>query len=254
MTNKKAFVTGASEGLGREFSRQLAAKGYAITAVARNEARLQELMEELPGSTHDYLVADLGQDTGVGRCANRLQDGQYDLLVNNAGYSNFGEFDQAKIEDEEKILAVNCQAVMVLSHAYLKNAKSGGALINLSSITNFFVTPIQPTYCATKSFIASFSESLWYQQRKSGVYVQGLCPGVTKTEFLNRVGNFDKKNLMDIFSRSPEFVIRVSLQELEKRSKPIVIPGVEYKLLALVTRLLPRKAIAWFFGKVGELA
>ena len=254
MSSKRAFVTGASEGLGREFARQLANKGYAVTAVARNEQRLQSLMNELPGSIHNYLVADLGTASGVAACTEWLQGGEYALLVNNAGYSSFGDFAEASISDQQTILSVNCHAMMALAHAFLQSSRSGNAMINLSSITNYFVTPIQPTYCATKAYIASFSESLWYQQRKNGVYIQGLCPGVTKTEFLNRVGDFDKKHLIDMFSRSAEFVVRVSLLELEKRSKPIVIPGIENKLLALLTRMLPRKAIAWFFGKVGELA
>jgi len=258
MLRKKAFITGASEGLGRAFVKRLARDGFDTTAVARNEVRLKGLMDELaeeggPGQ-HDYFVADLVADEGLGSCVRRLQETHYDLLVNNAGYSRFGDFVEAAIEDEQEIMKVNCLAVMTLAHAFLKNAQAGDALINLSSIVNYLPTPIQPTYVATKCFVASFSESLWYQQRKKGVYVQGLCAGVTKTQFIERAGDGNTPALMGRFSHTPEKVVDVSIAELNKRSKPIVIPGVGYRLLALLLSITPRKVSVFLSGKLNDLA
>ncbi len=255
---KKAFVTGASEGLGRAFVKGLAQEGFDTMSVARNEARLNELVEELakeygPGH-HDFLVADLCSSEGLDRCAQHLQGDPYDLLVNNAGYSRFGDFSEAAIEDEQKILMVNCFAVMTLAHAFLQNARAGDAMINLSSITDYLPTPIQPTYVATKCFVASFSESLWYQQRKKGVYVQGLCAGVTKTQFLNRAGLGHRKALLDLIAHEPEKVVGVSIAELNKRSKPIVIPGIRNRMLVTLVSLIPRKALVYLSGKLNDLA
>lgn len=255
MSRKKAFITGASEGLGRSFAIKLAAEGWDTTAVARSEQRLEGLISALNSQSsgqHDYLIADLATDSGVNSCVERLQSRHYNLLINNAGYSRFGIYHQADIDEELKILQVNCGAIMALSHAYLRTTKPGDALINLSSITSFLPTPIQPTYVASKAFIKSFSENLWYQQRNHGVYVQALCPGVTKTEFINRAGNVSKKKFLDRFSGSPEGVIDASYKELLARKKPIVIPGFSNYMLAVFINSMPRKPLLWLLGKVSD--
>ena len=250
----KAFVTGASEGLGRAFVIRLAKEGYRVTAVARNEARLAELLEELDGGPHEILSADLSQREGIDRCTEKLRDGSYRLLVNNAGYSRFGTYSEADIDDELRILAVNCEAAMILAHAFLKVAESGDALINLSSVTYFLPTPIQPTYVATKTFLASFSESLWYQARGRGVYVQGLCPGITRTQFLERAGLERYLDSLAFLAMTPERVVDSSLRAMQRRRGPIVIPGFGNALVALLCRLLPRRLLVFLLGRAGELA
>ncbi len=257
---KRVFITGASEGIGRAFSHKLAALGFSTTLVARNESRLQELISEFqnryPNSTHDYLVADLALEEGISHCEKYLSNKHYDLLINNAGFSTFGLYEQADIRNEINILNVNCQAVMRLCHAYLQSAKSGDGIINLSSLTYYLPTPIQPTYVASKNFIASFSESLWFQQREKGIYVQALCPGVTKTEFISRSSTLDgsKKQFLDAISQSADQVVAISLKALEKRKGPIVIPGIANKLLALLINLSPRKLWIYLMGKAGQFA
>lgn len=250
---RRAFVTGASEGLGRVFVTKLAQAGYSCVAVARNEARLRELVDETPGP-HEWMVADLGTHDGLEQCATRLREEPFDLLVNNAGFSRFGVFHESPLEEQEQILDVDCRAVLVLAHAYLAGARPGDALINLSSITNFLPTPMQPTYCAAKAFIASLSESLWYQQRGRDVYVQGLCPGITRTRFIERAGDVGMKSLIDAISQSPESVVDASLHALARRRRPIVIPGIRNRLIALVTKLLPRRALVLASGRIGDLA
>ncbi len=255
MLRKKAFITGASEGLGRTFAIKLAQEGYDTTSVARNESRLKELMTELGNGDHDYIIADLSQNSGIERCHNRLKEIKYDLLINNAGFGRFGLFGDADIEEEQKNMRVNCDALVILSHSFLNKAVSGDALINLSSITNYLPTPIQPIYCATKAFIASFSESLWYQERERGVYVQGLCPGITKTQFIDRAaGEFCQKKLLDMISQTPEEVINISLDALKQRKKPIVIPRIRNCMIAAFSTMMPRKLLVWMSGKICDLA
>lgn len=257
--NKTALVTGASEGLGRAFVGQLAAQGYNTLCVARNEARLKQLTERLatdfPGE-HQYLVADLATTTGLQACRAILEKQRVHLLVNNAGLSQFGAFRDASIESEQQILSVNAETVLALSHSFLQQAKRGDSLINLSSITNSFTTPIQPTYCATKCFIASLSESLWYQERKHGVYVQALLPGITKSQFIDRSSRIEgfKKELLNFISGTPESVVKHSLKAMNKRQGPIVVPGISNKLLVIFLRLLPRKWVIICLGKIGDLA
>jgi hypothetical protein len=255
MMSKLACITGASEGLGRVFAQQLAAQGFLTINIARNEQRLRELVAEL-GEGHSYHVADLSDQEGIAGCAKLFDENRINLLVNNAGFSRFGLFRNEDLSQQSDILTVNCAAILQLSHAFLRQAGAGDALINLSSITNYLTTPIQPTYCATKCFIASFSESLWYQERSRGVYVQALMPGITKTQFIERSSDIHgfKKKLLDVISHSPQTVVAAALKAVKKRRKPVVIPGLSNKLVALLLPLLPKKWIVWALGKVGDLA
>lgn len=253
--NRTALVTGASEGLGRAFATQLAGQGYRTLCVARNEGRLQALVAEL-GEGHRYHVADLATDAGVESTVAQMQRQHVDLFVNNAGFSRFGAFHELDFETEEKILRVNIHAATRFSHAFLQQARAGDALINLSSVTHSLTTPIQPTYCATKSYIASFSESLWYQARARGVYVQALLPGITRTRFIERSSDIGgaKKRFLDLISQTPEAVVRHSLNKMHRRSGPVVVPGPGNRLLILLLRCLPRKWVVYTLGRVGDLA
>ncbi len=253
--SKIACITGASEGLGRVFAQQLAAQGFQTINIARNEQRLKELVAEL-GEGHRYHVANLSDQSGIESCAKLIGENRINLLVNNAGFSQFGLFRDADIDQQSDILTVNCAAILQLSHAFLRHAKAGDALINLSSITNYLITPIQPTYCATKCFIASFSQSLWYQEQSRDVYVQALLPGMTRTKFIERSSDIEglKKKLLDVISQSPETVVATAMKAVNKRRQPVVIPGMSNKIIAILLPLLPSKWAVWLLGKVGDLA
>ncbi len=144
MLGRNALVTGASSGIGREFAVQLARRGYAVTLVARREDRLQALVSELWGDGHDYLVADLSSEAGTTLVGERLQQGRYHLLINNAGYSTFTPFYESPLQEQQDILAVNCGAVQSLAHYFLNQAESGDALITVASIVGFLPTPAYP--------------------------------------------------------------------------------------------------------------
>ena len=253
--DKTALITGASEGLGRAFATELAKQGYRTICVARNERRLQELITDL-GEGHRYHVADLAEPAGITSTLQQLQKQPVNVFVNNAGFSRFGTFHELDFETEEKIFHVNISALMRFSHAFLQQAKAGDSLINLSSITHALTTPVQPTYCATKSFIASFSESLWYQNKKRGIYVQALLPGITRTNFIERSSDIDgfKKRLLDMISQTPDAVVRFSLKKMHRRSGPVAVPGISNKGLMLLLRFIPRQWVVLAFGKVGDLA
>lgn len=254
MEDRRALVTGASEGIGRTFAQRLARNGYRTTCVARNEERLASLVAELGPERHDYLVADLGTESGVRNCVERLEADDYEVLINNAGYSRFGRFGAEDVLDEQRMLDVNCRAALTLAHAFLANARPGASLINLSSVTNYLPTPLQPTYCATKAFQFSFSESLWYQQRKRGVYVQGLCPGLTRTQFVQRAGEIEHEQLLNLIAQTPEQVVDTSLRAMRRRRGPIVIPGFRNRFIVFLTWLLPRRLLLWLSGRLGDLS
>jgi uncharacterized protein len=240
---KKAMITGASEGIGRAFARRLASDGFTVTATARNEKRLQALISELGEGQHAYQVADLSTVEGVAKITGMLTAGRYNLLINNAGFGLFGAFFKAELSEIESMMRLNCDALVALSHAFLQQAESGDALVNVSSALAFMPMPSGGTYAATKAFVTSFTESLWYEQKNRGIYVMGLCPGVTATHFHERAGGDETNRPPAAITQTPDEVVETALQALAKREKPTVVSGVKNKLATNLTRMLPRKGI-----------
>jgi uncharacterized protein len=254
VTAKRALVTGASSGIGREFARQLAQQGYSVTGVARREDKLRELINTLPGEQHRYLVADLSHDTGVQAVIDALREEHFNLLVNNAGYSVFKPFAESELTLQHNILNVNCTAVVTLAHTFLQRAQRGDALINLASVVSFLPTPAQPMYSASKAFVASLSECLWVEQQPRGVYVMGLCPGVTSTDFINTAsgGAADGKNLPGALTQSAEAVVTEALTALKKRRKAIVVTGRANRLMLWLPRILSRHRLIKTLAVAGD--
>lgn len=254
MASKRALVTGASSGIGWEFARQLAQRGYNVTGVARREEKLRELIDALPGEQHRYLVADLTHDDGVQTVIEALREEHFDLLVNNAGYSAFKPFAESELALQHNILNVNCTAVVTLAHTFLQQAQRGDALINLASVVSFLPTPAQPMYSASKAFIASLSECLWAEQEAHGIYVMGLCPGVTSTEFISTAsgGAADGNNLPSALTQSAEAVVNEALIALKKRRKAIVVTGRGNRLMLWLPRILSRHRLIKTLAVAGD--
>ncbi len=244
----RALVTGASEGIGREFAKQLAAGGYQITAVARNEARLKQLIKEI-GKNHSYLIADLSDPKSTAKIQKDLEKNHYDLLINNAGFGVYGAFYKESLDKFQSMTRVNIDSLVSLSHSFLKTAKQGDALINVSSTLGLVAMPSSGVYSATKAFVTSFSESLWYEQKKRGVYVMGLCPGATVSEFFKRAGG-DPKDFPHGIAQTAEDLVKYALSALKKRSSPTVISGFPNKLLYRISKWIGRKGTINLMGKM----
>jgi uncharacterized protein len=246
----KALITGASEGIGRSLAILLKDKGYSITVVARNQTRLQDLIRELGGGSHQAFSADLSTADGVNRVVDKIKSEKYDLLVNNAGMATYGSFRDVENSDLHHMCLVNSDTVMDLSHAFLKTARSGDALINVSSTASFLPMPVTSVYAGNKAFVTAFSQSLWYEERKRGVYVLALCPGMTRTQFHSRAGG-KSDQIPDWFSQTPEQVAQMAWKHLQKRSQPVVISGPQ-KYLIFLSRFVPRKWLTLMAGKTLE--
>ncbi len=251
---KRAVVTGASSGIGREFAVQLAARGYAVTCIARREHKLQELLAELPGEQHEYRVADLADVESLKQLAEDLFAQHVDVLINNAGGSVLQPFYESELSRQHHIMNTNCGAVVTLAHAFLQQAHRGDALINLASIVAYLPTPAQPMYSASKAFIAAFSECLWEEQRERGVYVMGLCPGVTQTEFISGAtdGESDGQTLPPALIQTTEEVVTQALLALDKRKKAIVVTGWINKLMLQMPRFLTRHRLIKVLAVIGD--
>lgn len=240
---KRALVTGASEGIGRAFAKRLATEGYAVTAIARNELRLKELIEELNSKDHTYQVADLSTRDGTEKIVTELTNARVNLLINNAGFGVYGEFYKADLSKLESMIRLNCDSLVALSHAFLREAQKGDALINVSSALAFMPMPSAGLYAATKAFVTSFSESLWYEQKERGVYVMGLCPGVTSTNFHQRSGGTEGNRPPAAITQTPEEVVEVAMKALAKRGCPTIVSGAKNAMITNLVRFMPRKSI-----------
>jgi short-subunit dehydrogenase len=247
---KRALVTGASEGIGRAFAIALAGRGWEVTAVARSSARLDELLGELKGSGHSKIVADLSKAEGISRVAGEISGAAgYRLLVNNAGFGDIGRFEEQSIERIREMIALNVLAVVELSHAFLRVARRGDGIIQVSSTLAFTPMPAQPVYSATKAFVTSFSESLWFQSRAKGVHVMDLCPGATRSQFHARAGG-KKGEIPDAILQTSEEVVEFALRCWERKFGPTAVSGWKNRAMLALTRLLTRKQLSKLMGSV----
>lgn len=240
--SRHALVTGASTGIGAAFARRLARDGYALTLVARDQARLDALATELGGAA--VMTADLSDAVARRRVEERIaSDPPLDLLVNNAGFGTVGAFADLDVEREDQEVQLNILALMRLTHAALPGmVRAGrGAVINLSSVAGFNAGPRNATYCATKAFVTSFTEALSEELRDTGVKVQALCPGFTRTEFQERA-QIDVSSLPSAVWMTAEAVVDAALDGLA-RGQVVCVPGALNQAIVGVTSLIPRAAM-----------
>jgi short-subunit dehydrogenase len=187
-----ALITGASSGIGEEFARQLAGRGYDLILVARRKDRLEQLSEQLPTTAH-AIECDLTTEA-VALSGKVEQLGvDVDLLVNNAGFGLRGHFIELDAKREAEMVRVNCEAVVTLTHAFLPPMveRRRGGVITVASTAGMQPLPYEATYGASKAFAISFMEALWMELRDTGVRILVVNPGPVKTEWQGVAGYDD---------------------------------------------------------------
>ncbi len=233
---RTALITGASSGLGAEFARHLAARGSNLVLVARRAHRLDALAAELTAA-HGITATTISADLALPRAGEKLAKEtakrgiEIHTLVASAGFGTYGEFlreDGARLAEQ---VAVNVAAVVDTVHAfYAELLRHGdGALVTLASTAAYQPLPSMAVYGATKSFVLSFTEALWYEARGNGLKVLALCPGVTTTEFTDVAGDVAGVAA----PQTPPQVVSVAMRTLDRRNPPpSVISGALSTLLA----------------------
>ena len=243
---RNVLITGGSDGIGLAVARRLAADtDTRVTLVARNEAKLRE-------TGFDYIVADLSQPEGVALVTQRLGATHYDVLINNAGAGLYGRFTELPLEDQLRMMRLNVDSVVVLSHAYLRQAKPGDALVNTASFLAYAPFPGAAAYSATKSFVATFSEALWWEYKKKGIYVLGFSPGVIATGF-HKTAGASVASFPRVLVQSPESAAGELLAALRNRKAPRVISGFATRLMIRLHRLVSRKTAINMMGTSSPL-
>ena len=244
-----AVVTGASSGLGRGLAARLAERGMSVVLAGRNAARLAEAADEIrrasPGVQIETVAADLSTPSGLSALIDRVGHRPIEVLVNNAGFGSYGPFVEADPDREADEVAVDVSAVVILARAFLPGmmARGSGGILNVASAIAFQPAPYQAVYGASKAFVLSFSQALWAEARAAGVTVTALCPGPTRTGFVDALGA--EVGHTAIYSRlaEPGPVIDAGLRAFE-RGRAVVIPGVRNKVIAGSGRFIPREWLA----------
>lgn len=233
-----AVVTGASSGIGRIYALRLAELGYRLLLVARDTERLEAVKREVEklGSHALVMAADLDQPEAIEAVASRISElPQLEFLVNNAGFGTMGDFVDVEVSAHVAMINVHVLATIRLTHAALAGmlTRGRGKIVNVSSMSAFLIGPGQTTYAATKALLVSFCESLQGELEGTGVRVQALCPGFTKTDFHNRppFARFDRNKVSPGLWKTPEEVVEASLAGLEG-PRVVCIPGGKNRLVA----------------------
>lgn len=244
-----AIITGASSGFGAEFARKLAFMCRHMTLVARREAILQELADELrrthKGLTVELRPCDLADEEArqsLARQLEHLPPGRT-LLVNNAGLGDYGEFADSEAARNRSLLQVNICALTELTRALLPRLKTqGGGIINMASLAADLPIPDFALYAASKAFVVSFSEALRLELKKDDVSVTCICPGPSHTGFgdvARRHGyNDGKSSFRKGFYTPISVVVDDALYALE-RNKARHYPSLKVRLAGLLLRNTP---------------
>lgn len=261
MKNKIAVITGATSGIGKEFANALAIRGYDLIITGRREKKLSEVAKDIELNTgvsvKSYIV-DLTKETEFSKFIMEVQEkDSIEYLINNAGYGAEYAFTEGNYESQLDMLKVHVMATMNLCHSIIKQMKKNkkGYIINVSSMAGFNTFPSSAMYCSTKAFLISFSQCLAMEVKKQNINVQALCPGFTRTDFHSRLEMDDKmlKNKGLVRWMSTKQVVDISLKNIQKNLKVIVIPGFSNKVLYFISKFVPRSLYYKVASKGWEL-
>lgn len=239
---KKALITGASSGIGRELALLLSQKGYELILFGRNEKALKDLVEQLT-TRAEIVLADLVEESGRELLLKTIRSHVPDLVINNAGFGFYGDIGPQEAQDT---IQINCTALVQSTLAAidaLKMKKKGGVICNISSALAFFPTPGMSVYGASKAFVNSFSIAQDFENRPFGICVIAPCPGQVATNFRLRAS----KGKSPEPSHSPlvmsaQFVASEIYNQIIMQ-KPVCIIDWKTRLLVFLAKLLPARFV-----------
>lgn len=237
----KALVTGASSGIGYEISKYLAKRGYDIIVVSRNRQALENLKSEIKTNVQ-ITCMDLSVVDNCVKLYENFKDENIDVLINNAGFGMYGNFDILDMNKEIEMINVNILACDILTKLFLKDMKKrdSGYILNVGSIAGFMPGPLMSSYYASKSYVVKLTQAIRKELKKSksGVSVSVLCPGPVNTNFNNTAGvKFAVRPL------SSEYVAKYAVDMLFKK-KLVIVPGFTIKLARFFSKFTPDNILA----------
>ena len=245
MDYKLALITGASSGIGKEFAYKLASEKINLILVARNKQKLKEVSKEIElkfkVKTH-IIVADLLKKEDINKVflkSNKI--GKVDLLINNAGFGSWGEYNKLDLNNELNMIELNVKTVYFFTRQYLEKMESyskPAGIINVASVAGILPSPLYANYGATKAYVRQLTEAVQFElkeKKNKNVKLMILSPGMVET-------NFSKIAMHDKFAKDPfkgmkaKDVVNIAWKDFLK-SKKESMPGIENKLYNLVNKL-----------------
>lgn len=242
-----AVVTGASAGIGESLARELSRRGRPVLAVARREERLRALADEAGehgGAPIHPLAIDLAEYQAASRVADAAKAlGSAAWLVNNAGFGVHGPFAAANPARLAALVRLNCEAVVLLTHALLPQLRASGeaVVLNVASSAAFQPTPFMSVYGASKAFVLSFTEGLAEELRPTGIFVGAYCPGPVATEF-GEVAGTRRRHRFVPSRLTAAGAARAALAQIDRR-QVVYVPKPLYRFATLAAQFLPRTLV-----------
>lgn len=247
MSKKCVLITGATSGIGKAYAQRFAKEGYNLILTGRRKEKIHAFAKELEKEYHVHVettIVELSNHKEVDEMIQYVMDKRIDILVNNAGFGANNLFHEEDLSILEKMVDVHILATMKLTHAVLPGMilRGEGTIINISSESAFLLIPKNATYSGTKAFLKNFTESLYLDLMDTGVKVQVVCPGFTRTDFHEKMG-MDKSRQTDhglMKWMSPDQVVDIAMRDLAK-NKVVCIPGKYTRMLINLFNLFPRR-------------
>ena len=247
----KILITGASSGIGKDMAKVLNKKGNELILIAKNKEKLEKVKEELE-KTNNAKIEIISKD--ISKEENCIgiyeQNKDIDILINNAGFGDCGNFTKTSLEKEINMINTNIIAYHILTKLYLKamKEKNSGKILNVASIAGFMPGPLMATYYATKAYVVRLSEAIREElkKEKSKVQISILAPGPVNTNF-NNVANV-KFHMREANSMQ---VAKYAIKKLEK-GKFYIIPGLDIKIAKIAVKLFPTTLISKVNYKIQE--
>ncbi len=254
---KTALITGASFGIGLELARIFAREGYNLVLVARSADKLRQLASELEkthGTRSLILAVDLTEPGAPAYVLDQTTraDIHVDVLVNNAGFGQYGKFVENDLEECLRQIQLNVTTLTHLTRLYLPAMieRKSGRILNVASTAAFQPGPLMAVYYATKAYVLHFSEAISNELQDTGITVTCLCPGPTETEFQKRA-NISGIRLSKYGTMDARTVAEDGYRALIA-GKTVAISGFRNWLIAQSVRFAPRRMVAAVARKLQE--
>ena len=238
---KRALITGATSGIGREMAFYLHRKGWQLVLSGRNEAVLKKMAKKFGPGTK-YIALDLAERGAAQKLYAFCRGTKIDFLINNAGFGPFGSFTESPLEQELELIDVNIRALHILTKLFLQDfvKRDEGVILNVGSVAGFTSGPLLSSYYASKNYVVRLTTAIREELRRKGAHVKVsvLCPGPVDTNFNNRAGvTFSAK------PASPSYVARYGV-ECALAGIGIILPTIPIKLAMVGMMLCPEPIAA----------
>ena len=232
----KALITGASSGMGLDMAKYLSSLGYDLFVVSRDKDKLDEIYSNYENVK--IIVMDLTKKNNCIKLHDNIKDENIDILINNAGFGDAGNFSETSLDKELDMIDLNVKAYHILTKLFLKDfiKRDYGRILNVASIAGFMPGPYMATYYASKNYIVSLSLAIYeeLQKNKSKVKISIFCPGPVNTNF-NNVANV-KFNIAPLTS---EYASKLAIEGMFE-NKLLIIPK-NMKINYFLTKIAPKK-------------